>query len=842
VSAAERLCSVVVLCLCFGPVVASTTNTVDCQHKLYTGFDSRVKARVLGRLGPGRESVVGFDVVRGTPVVALPHRLVSFRKQRINLFVDDDIQGLVSDSSGSLILQVRDSGGSQHSVFKQLGAHGIQVDSKLTANVRGTLHGSGTKLFLEAISEGTQTTLLARRRDGAYTVMASLKGELRTVSWNNSGLAAVASNTALIWPAGSREIMALAADKGLDGTRDICLIGSDRAVLALNHSVLVLTQNNATVLVGMQARCAWDGTSLYLLDEESGLVWSVRGVEKLGTKIGDLAYAEQLIGSLPSSAPNDSRAALEAARSIGCNEVMRIRASTAPTTPTWPTTVSALLALANQLIDEGEYHKAAEAYERIVRTNKGNARAKAGLEKVQRAEAAEREITVRKETIRPVIEHAQQLMDDGKYDEAAKAYNHLLQTNKANAEAKAGLEEVQRAKAAEREIANARTTPSSSQLQSVAHAKQLMDEGKYDEAVEAYRRVLQTNKANADAKAGLEQVQRAQAAEREIANARTTTSNSQLLTTAHAKQLMDEGKYDEAAETYKQILQNDKNNARAKAGLDKVQRAQAAERRIASIRANPVQPQPRADRGRELVRAPSSPQLEANVDNGEANAENGASGAGPAVYGWCAGGITDRAIYTRVFAAHCPTFEGPSPMQQCQPWTIPFAQFISTRYGSKPPYPLCFALTATAQAEMSLQKDMESLRGKGQIDTVEWAPRDGNVNGSIPAAPPAVSRPVEQYWWCAGYYTTGMEANGNRVHAQTHYVITYTFAQTAGTAMYTDASRKFKEWMDTRIQGYDYATGDCYGPAYSQETAERGRQIRLNSTSSGFEQIRWSPE
>jgi len=81
--------------------------------------------------------------------------------------------------------------------------------------------------------------------------------------------------------------------------------------------------------------------------------------------------------------------------------------------------------------------------------------------------------------------------------------------------------------------------------------------------------------------------------------------------------LMDEGKYDEAAETYKQILRNDKNNVRAKAGLENVQRAQAAERQIASIRANPIPTQPFAEQGRERTPSGSSGQSPNQPDSGE---------------------------------------------------------------------------------------------------------------------------------------------------------------------------------------------------------------------------------
>jgi hypothetical protein len=309
--------------------VASGASSSECLHELYTGFDSRVKARVVGRLAPGREPVVGFDVVHGVAVVALPHRLILFRNRRVNLFVEEEVRGLISDVKGNLFLQVKDPSDPEREVTKRLRASGLQRDTTLTADVRGTLYGSGTKLFLETVPGQGQTTFLARRQDGAYAVMTTVKGEFRTLSWNRTGLAAVASNTVLIWSIGSKTLIPLATDQGLSRAHDICLVGSDRAVVTLNDSVLVMTPNGVTVLVGMHGRCAWDGTSLYLLDERSGLIWSVRGVEKLGTRAGDLAHAEELAESLSADAPNDSPAALEAARSVGCSEVMRMRTSPA---------------------------------------------------------------------------------------------------------------------------------------------------------------------------------------------------------------------------------------------------------------------------------------------------------------------------------------------------------------------------------------------------------------------------------------------------------------------------------------------------------------------------------
>lgn len=380
--------------------VTSGASTSDCIHTLYTGFDSRVKARVVGRLAPGRESVVGFDVVHGMAVVALPHRLVLFRDRRVSLFIEDEVRGVSSDARGNLFIQVKDSSNPERELVKRLDEGGLKQDSTLTTNVRGTLYGTGTKLLVETILAPGQTTILARRQDGAYALMTNIRGELRALSWNRTGLAAVAGSTALIWPTGSKDLIALTTDQGLNRARDICLIGSDRAVVTLSDTAFVLTPNGVSVLVGMRGHCAWDGDTLYLLDERSGLIWSVRGAEKLGTRVGDIDHGEELAESLPPNGSSDSPAALEAARDIGCSEVMRMRSlrenpntSSIPLTREIAGTVASLLAEANRQLEQGDYSAANESFNLVLSRAKNNAAAKVGLERANRAMSAERDIT-----------------------------------------------------------------------------------------------------------------------------------------------------------------------------------------------------------------------------------------------------------------------------------------------------------------------------------------------------------------------------------------------------------------------------------------------------------------
>jgi len=431
-------------------------------------------------------------------------------------------------------------------------------------------------------------------------------------------------------------------------------------------------------------------------------------------------------------------------------------------------------------------------------------------------------------------------MDEGKYDEAATAYKGVLQSNKSNAEAKAGIEEVQRAKAAEREIA----VRQQSIRPGIEHAKLLMDQGKYDEAADAYKRVLQTNNANAEAKAGLEQVQRARAAEREIANGRSTPSNSQPPTLAHAKQLMDDGKYDEATETYKQILRNDKNNARAKAGLEKVQRAQAAEHQIASIRSSPTE---RSDLPhRDPNPAYSSAAGEVNNGAGRAKMFDG--------YAYCFASKllpkfrdSDRNLYTVVLTRSFGT--------QCKEpvdanWGVAnnsdcagnldklFAQAIPARFGLDEEQEArtqnCHLFQSMQEAENQFQQvKLNAGRNDYTVEVLDWTPSSGysgpesdaNATRPIAAPPPSETGPRMGYFYCTVTYYSADRA--------IHLLVTDVSGPLAAS---TNVWNKCKDWAENSI--YKYSMCSC---SYddSKAKAESNRQRAIDNR---YEPIHWSPE
>jgi len=374
----------------------------QCEKRLYTGFDTRVKARLVGRLAPGSESIVGFEVIHGRPVVALPHRLVLFNpNKRTNLFIADEVESMGTDQARTLWIQTRTADDPRTSNVEWLRPNGMLRDAKLSSDVRGSLHASGTLLMLEVLKEESTTHFVTRRGDGGYALLAKINGGVKVASWNRNGLATVVEQSLYIWPAGGSEFIRIATDAALSEARDACLLGAEHVVLALKDSLVVVTPDAATALVGMQARCAWDGTSLYLLDIRSGLVWAVTGAEKLGMRATDLDHAATLAQSLPKSAPEDSPAALEAARIVGCAEVARLRsqatdqklATSSSASEAANRSVDLYFQAANESMDKGDYTSAIANFNHVLQLDKNNAAAKAGLERARRAMRAEKEIT-----------------------------------------------------------------------------------------------------------------------------------------------------------------------------------------------------------------------------------------------------------------------------------------------------------------------------------------------------------------------------------------------------------------------------------------------------------------
>ena len=294
----------------------------SCSTTVYLGFDSRLKPDLVGRLPATKEQVQGFEIVRGKPLVAFPHLLLAFGSDKsVSFTPPDTIVGLTADSTDHIRLQTANG-------VQMLKESGFEPDTRLTSTVEGHLSNSGNSVFLDTSEKESQVHLVARRDDGTALPVANVKGTLHAISWDELGLAAVIDNSLFVWEIGGPEFVRLKGDVGLQLARSVCLVGPRRAVVTLPNVVVLVTEDAQTPIAGFTARCAWAHSILYLLDERGGLIWSVTGLEQLGKRSADQAYAMKLLGELPANADENAPRFLEAARILGCEEARKVRGAT----------------------------------------------------------------------------------------------------------------------------------------------------------------------------------------------------------------------------------------------------------------------------------------------------------------------------------------------------------------------------------------------------------------------------------------------------------------------------------------------------------------------------------
>jgi TonB family protein len=287
-----------------------------------------VQATLLGRV-PTKElpSIRGFEILPdGNPVIAVPHGLITFRQQKvIQTDIVDEIKSIAVDDKGALIVETMPVSASNQRLFKRIEGKRLAEDPRFTIGPEATLFNSGNAAFLTITSSSESVRFAARNRSGDVLPLAKAEGRLRAVSWNRAGLAAVVDSTLLVWQSGGTELTRLAVDSGLSGAIDSCLIDSNRAVVSLQNWVVLVSQKGTSAIVGIRARCRYAQGTLYLLDERDGLVWALRGIERVGGRESDVEHARNLIKQNPANATESSSRYLEAARIVGCDEARLIR-------------------------------------------------------------------------------------------------------------------------------------------------------------------------------------------------------------------------------------------------------------------------------------------------------------------------------------------------------------------------------------------------------------------------------------------------------------------------------------------------------------------------------------
>jgi hypothetical protein len=60
-----------------------TTNSPPPISAVSEGFDSRLQVELIGRIPVQHERAVGFEIIKGKPLVAYPHRLLGVEADKV---------------------------------------------------------------------------------------------------------------------------------------------------------------------------------------------------------------------------------------------------------------------------------------------------------------------------------------------------------------------------------------------------------------------------------------------------------------------------------------------------------------------------------------------------------------------------------------------------------------------------------------------------------------------------------------------------------------------------------------------------------------------------------------
>jgi hypothetical protein len=292
----------------------AATAAPRCEDALFSGIDSRLAPDILGAV-PDPKLMIGFEVFDGVPVVASRDQLLVIGPKGISKIGMTAVRGISVDARKNVLVQTDRN-------IEALGESGLTPENQLTEVIHGHLFDSGAPVLLEVRSKDRVTEFVARRRDGRQSfLIASFAGSVVASSWNKFGLAAIVEDSLYVWNAGSQMVVRLVTDRGLRSAKDVVLVGSDRAIVTLKATVLLVAPETVLIVAAMHlARCRYEDGLLYLVNGQNGLIWALKGLDKLGTKAGDRTHALEL---LKKASGEDSPPFLEAARIIGCDQARK---------------------------------------------------------------------------------------------------------------------------------------------------------------------------------------------------------------------------------------------------------------------------------------------------------------------------------------------------------------------------------------------------------------------------------------------------------------------------------------------------------------------------------------
>jgi hypothetical protein len=306
---------IVLAALWFSHQGSAEDHKLVCDRQFYRAADSRLDPRIVGLLPKHNEPVVGFEIIQDRPMVALTHQLVGFEEKGLAEFaVPQALKGLSYGKELGVLLQTETG-------FLRIGNQGLEPVTRMNSVVNGRIYGSGSPVFVEVRARKGVLQFIARRNNGTAFPIAALKGPLRAASWNEFGLATVVGDSLYLWQPGAKSVVRVLTDRGLASARDVVAVGNSRAVVALKATVVLVSPETFSIVATLPlARCRFHNGFLYVLQESAGLIWAIRGLEKLGSRQADQTFARDLLKQAASQPTKNSAQFFEAARILGCKE------------------------------------------------------------------------------------------------------------------------------------------------------------------------------------------------------------------------------------------------------------------------------------------------------------------------------------------------------------------------------------------------------------------------------------------------------------------------------------------------------------------------------------------
>lgn len=293
----------------------SSPASVQCREQLFRGFDSRLKPSLIGRFPTSKDAVVGFAVLGGKPAVVFSHRILAL-ESLADITALPSFKALSGILSTPVALRVRTAGG-----FLRFGESGLEP-----ARQDGLIEGAfiaqdSTPNAVMAVQHGATAEFTVLTPSGTKLPIASISGQLHSVSWTTAGLAAVVGDSLFTFGTGEDKFRSTPPDTAFKTAVGLCMVGPSRAVVIYPHTAVLYDHGLRSILVAINdGRCAFDGKALYLLDTGNGLVWRVDDLAAVGSAASTRDFIRQRIEIAKTRGGKSDLAYREVARLIGFDE------------------------------------------------------------------------------------------------------------------------------------------------------------------------------------------------------------------------------------------------------------------------------------------------------------------------------------------------------------------------------------------------------------------------------------------------------------------------------------------------------------------------------------------